>query len=30
MWERVRDAPSDGEHDSGQVNYLKHKVKTFL
>ena len=26
----VRDAPFDGEHDSGQVNYLKHKVKAFL
>ena len=30
MWERVRDAPFDGEHDSGQVNDLKHNVKAFL
>ena len=30
MWKRVRDAPFDGEHDSGQVNYPKLKVKAFL
>ena len=26
----LRDAPFDGEHDLGQVKYLKHKVKAFL